>query len=133
MGRLPENTEAYTIEQMNKVLACITDRRNLAKVKTWDDLWNVAYQWCGKNYKYAKEAADDWGVAPMYLLLTALLYVEHPLLVGKGCSWKYPLVMAQAVILQAELNRVDVAIPIKSTDKSHRAVEVMSVPVEKMR
>jgi len=133
MGRLPENTEAYTIEQMNKVLACITDKNNRAKVKTWDDLWNVAYQWCGKNYKYAKDAAEDWGVAPMYLLLTALLYVEHPLLVGEGRSWKYSLVMAQAIILKVELNGSDVAIPIKSTDKSHKAVEIINEVVEKMQ
>lgn len=133
MGRLRENTEAYTIEQMNKVLACITDKNNRAKVKTWDDLWNVAYQWCGKNYKYANDAAEDWGVAPMYLLLTALLYVEHPLLVGEGRSWKYSLVMAQAVIIKVELNGSDVAIPIKSTDKSHKAVEIINEVVERMQ
>jgi hypothetical protein len=133
MGRKPDNTEAYTIEQMNKVLACITDHNNRAKVKTWDDLWNVAYQWCGKNYKYVKEVSDDWGVAPMYLLLTALLYVEHPLLVGEGRSWKYPLVPAQAVILQVELNHADIGVPIKSTDKANRGVERKTEPVEKMQ
>ena len=133
MGRKPDNTEAYTIEHMNKALACITYRNNRAKVKTWDDLWNVAYQWCGKNYKYVKDVADDWGVAPMYLLLTALLYVEHPLLVGEGRSWKYPLVLAQAVILQVELNHADIGVPIKSTDKSNRGVERKTEPVEKMQ
>lgn len=132
MGRKADNEEAYTIEQMNRVLGCITDKRNLQSLKTWDDLWNVAYQWCGKNYKHVKDTCDEWGVAPMYLLLTALLYVEHPLLVGDGRSWKYSLVMAQAVILQAEINRLDVAIPIKSTDKTNRGVERTAVPVEKM-
>ena len=133
MGRKPDNTEAYTIEQMNKVLACITDRNNRSNVKTWDDLWNVAYQWCGKNYKYVKDVAEDWGVAPMYLLLTALLYVEHPLLVGEGRSWKYPLVLAQAVILQVELNHADIGVPIKSTDKDNRGVERKTEPVGKMQ
>ena len=132
MGRKPDNTEAYTIEQMNKVLACITDRNNRSNVKTWDDLWNVAYQWCGKNYKYVKDVAEDWGVAPMYLLLTALLYVEHPLLVGEGRSWKYSLVMMQAVIIQTELQRADIGIPVKSTDKAHSPVDRTPQPVERM-
>lgn len=131
MGRKADNDEAYTIQQMNIVLACVTDRNNRAKVKTWDDLWNVAFQWCGKNYRFVKDAAEDWGVAPMYLLLTALLYVEHPLLVGEGRSWKYNFVMAQAMILKVEINQIDVSIPIKSTDTLHRVVDAKPELVER--
>ena len=131
MGRKKDDTDEFIIAQMSKVLSCITDKQNLLKVKTWEDLWNVAYQWCAKEYTHSENVAPEWGVAPVYLILTALLYVEHPLLVGEGRSWKYSLSYALALIAQVEFNRLDIGIPIKSTDKIHRDVETIRQPVER--
>jgi hypothetical protein len=132
MGRNKQDNEAHIIEQMQKVIDRITGNGNLSNLKTWDDLRLVAYQWCCKDYGYSKSVADDWGVAPIYLLLTALLYVEHPLLVGEGRSWLYSLQMSITKIFKIELNRIDVVIPIKSTDSLHRHVERIAQPVERI-
>jgi len=132
MPRKKEDNEAYIIEQMQKVIDRITGNDNLSNMKTWDDLRLVAYQWCLKDYSYSKSVADDWGVAPIYLLLTALMYVEHPLLVGEGRSWLYSLQMSITKIFKIELNRIDVVIPIKPTDSLHRHVERIAQPVERI-
>lgn len=132
MGRKKKDDDRDIIEQMQKVIDRITGKSNLATMKTWDDLRDVAYQWCCKDYAHSEKVADDWGVAPIYLILTALLYVEHPLLVGEGRSWLYSLQVSISIILKVELNRLDVGIPIKSTDSTHRDVERIAQPVEKM-
>lgn len=132
MGRRKKDDEGYIIEQMQKVIDRITGNGNIANMKTWDDLRDVAYQWCCKNYAHCERVADDWGVAPIYLLLTALLYVEHPLLVGEGRSWLYSMQVSITKIFKIELNRIDLPIPIKSTDKIHRAVERIAQPVERI-
>lgn len=132
MGRKKEDNEHYITEQMQKVIDRITAKSDLASVKTWDDLRLVAYQWCCKDYAYAKKEADSWGVAPIYLLLTALLYVEHPLLVGEGRSWLYSLEMSITKIFKIELNWLDVGIPIKSTVSIHRGVERITQTVERI-
>lgn len=132
MGRKAQDNESFIISQMQKVISRINEKQDLAKVKTWKDLWDIAYQWCCKNYKHGEEAAEDWGVAPVYLVLTALLYVEHPLLVGDGRSWNYSLPRAIAIILKVEINRIDVGIPINSTDSIHRDVERIGQPVERI-
>jgi hypothetical protein len=132
MGRKKEDNEAYIIEQMQKVIDRITGKHDLENMKTWDDLRDIAYKWCCKDYAHGKKVADDWGVAPIYLLLTALLYVEHPLLVGEGRSWLYSLQMSITKIFKIELNRIDVVIPIKSTDSVHRGVERIAQPVERI-
>ena len=130
MGRKKEDNEHYIIEQMQKVIDRINGKNYLANMKTWDDLRDIAYQWCCKNYKHSEDEAESWGVAPVYLILTALLYAEHPLLVGEGRSWRYPLPGAVAIISKVELNRLDVGIPIKSTDSTNRDVERINKPVE---
>ena len=132
MGRKKKDDEGYIIEQMQKVIDRITGKSNLANMKTWDDLRDIAYQWCCKDYAHCERDADSWGVAPIYLLLTALLYVEHPLLVGEGRSWLYSLQVSITKILKIELNRIDLPIPIKSTDKPHRGVERIAQPVERI-
>ena len=132
MGRKKKDDEGYITEQIQKVIDRITGHSNLSNMKTWDDLRDIAYQWCCKDYAHCKNVADDWGVAPIYLLLTALLYVEHPLLVGEGRSWLYSLQMSITKIFKIELNRIDVLIPIKSTDKAHRGVERIAQPVERI-
>lgn len=132
MARKKEDNEAYIIEQMQNVIDRITGNGNLANMKTWDDLRLVAYQWCCKDYAYCKKEADSWGVAPIYLLLTALLYVEHPLLVGEGRSWLYSLTGAITKIFKVELNRLDVGIPIKPTVTVHRDVERINQSVERI-
>ena len=132
MGRKKADNEGHIVEQMQIVIDRITGHGNIANMKTWDDLRDIAYQWCCKDYAHCKNVADDWGVAPIYLLLTALLYVEHPLLVGEGRSWLYSLQMSITKIFKIELNRIDVLIPIKSTDKTHRHVERIAQPVERI-
>lgn len=132
MGRKKKDDEGYITEQIQKVIDRITGNKNLSNVKTWDDLRDIAYQWCCKDYGHCKNVADDWGVAPIYLLLTALLYVEHPLLVGEGRSWLYSLQVSITKILKIELNRIDLPIPIKSTDSTHRDVERIEKPVERI-
>jgi len=132
MGRKKADNEGYITEQIQKVIDRITGNKDLANMKTWDDLRDIAYQWCCKDYAHCKNAADDWGVAPIYLLLTALMYVEHPLLVGEGRSWLYSLQMSITKIFKIELNRIDVVIPIKPTDSLHRHVERIAQPVERI-
>ena len=132
MGRKKKDDEGYIVEQMQKVIDRITGKSNFANMKTWDDLRDVAYQWCCKNYAHCEKEADGWGVAPIYLLLTALLYVEHPLLVGEGRSWLYSLQVSITKIFKIELNRIDLPIPIKSTDKIHSPVERIATPVERI-
>lgn len=132
MGRKKKDDEGEIIEQMQKVIDRITGNNDLSNIKTWDDLRDIAYQWCCKDYDHCKRVADDWGVAPIYLLLTALLYIEHPLLVGEGRSWLYSLQVSITKILKIELNRIDLPIPIKSTDKIHRGVERIIQPVERI-
>lgn len=132
MGRQKEDSEKYVIEQMQVVIGKITDKQVLSKAKTWADLWNVAYQWCGKNYAHSEQVAEEWGVAPMYLILTALLYVEHPLLVAEGRSWKYSLTGMLVLLLRVELNRLDVGVPINPTNKIHIDVQRIARDVERM-
>ena len=132
MARKKEDNEHYIIEQVQKVIDRITGKSNLANMKTWDDLRDVAYQWCCKNYKHSEDESESWGVAPIYLILTALLYVEHPLLVGEGRSWKYPLPGMVAIIAKVEVNRHDIGIPIKPTDYINRDVERIAQPVERI-
>lgn len=132
MGRKKEDSEGYVVEQVQKVIGKITNRATLGKAKTWDDLWDVAYQWCGKNYAHSEQVAEEWGVAPAYLVLAALLYVEHPLLVADGRSWKYTLTYSLALLVQVEIARVDVGVPIKPTNKIHKPVETIPYPVERM-
>lgn len=128
MARKVNDAIAIAIKEMNNVLGCITD----SKKKKWSDLWQVAFEFCNKNYSFAKQVSDEWGVAPMYLLLTALLYVEHPLLVGDGRAWKYNLVVMQVEILKAELNRWDLAIPFQSTEVINTHVDNFVQPVDKI-
>lgn len=131
MGRKKKDDEGYIIEQMQKVIDRITGNK-ISNMKTWDDLRDIAYQWCCKDYAHCERVADDWGVAPIYLLLTALLYVEHPLLVGEGRSWLYSMQVSIAKIIKIELNRIDLPTPIKSTDKIHSSVERIAQPVERI-
>jgi len=132
MARKKEDNEAYITEQIQNVIDRITGKHSLENMKTWDDLRDIAYKWCCKDYAHCKNVADDWGVAPIYLLLTALLYVEHPLIVGEGRSWLYSLQMSITKIFKVELNRIDVVIPVKSTDSVHRGVERIAQPVERI-
>jgi len=132
MARKKEDNEAYITEQIQNVIDRITGKHSLENMKTWDDLRDIAYKWCCKDYAHCKNVADDWGVAPIYLLLTALLYVEHPLIVGEGRSWLYSLQMSITKIFKMELNRIDVVIPVKSTDSLHRHVERIAQPVERI-
>lgn len=119
MARPKQSDEKYIIEQVQAVIANITDHRR----KTWEDLWDVAYQWCTKNYTHAEQTAGEWGVAPIHLILASLLYVEHQLLVGQGRSWLYSLAGAQTVIIRTELRRLDLPVPILSTSSIHIPVD----------
>lgn len=119
MPRKKHNDEQYAIEQVQKVISIVTEH----KTKSWDDLWNTAYQWCTRNYTHAEQTAQEWGVAPIYLILASLLYVEHPLLVGQGRSWLYSMEAAQIIIIQTELHRRDIPVPILSTHSVHSLVD----------
>ena len=134
MGRkkAEDSDYEYIKTQLGIVLERVTDKSDLTRLKTWDDLSNVAYQWCLKNYKHYQDEAADWGVAPIYLLLTALLFVEHPLLMDNG-RMRYGFIRAKAEILMAELWRVDVPIPILSTGTKNQPVEETALPVEEMK
>jgi len=130
MGRHTEDSEAYIIAQLGIVTACIVDHRR----KTWQELRDVAYRWCIKDYVHAKDTAETWGVAPIYLVHAALLYVEHPLLVADGLRWKYGIVRMQAEIMRVMVGRLDVDIPVKiqSTNCDHSHVDAIRQTVERM-
>lgn len=128
MGRTKDDLQEFAIEQVNQVLSCITE----SKTKTWLDLWQVAYQFCCKDYDYAVEHAKEWNVKPVFLIVASLLYVEHPLLVGQGRSWLYSLVGAEVEVIKAQMHRWDLAVPIKSTDSINTHVDRICVSVERI-
>lgn len=128
MGRKQNSNQHYILDQIQKTISVITEQ----KTKTWDDLWEIAYQWCVKNYEHHYTEAKAWGVTPGTLLHTALLYVEHPLLVGDGRSWLYTPMQAQAEIIWCEVNKQNVAIPIKSTNSIHNPNSMNPETVEKI-
>ena len=129
MGRHKQDDSEYIVSQLLIVTACIVEHRR----KTFQDLREVAYRWCIKDYQHGKDVADAWGVAPMYLIHAALLYVEHPLLVTEGRGWKYDMVRMQAEILRVVVGRLDVDIPISSTNSIHSPVDKIASLVDGMR
>ena len=130
MGRHKNEDETHTMKQMAIVVGRITQKTNLGALKTWDDLWNVAYQWCSKNYQHSQDEAASWGVAPIYLLLTALLFVEHPLLISDGYM-RFGWLRAMTEIIAVELERRDLPAPIKSTNIVNMGVERNVLSVDK--
>lgn len=108
MGRKKNEDDHFIEKEMSKVIHCIT----VTGTKTWDDLFEVALQFCLKNFQHAKDVADGWGVAPIHLLTVALLNVEHPLLVKDGYCNGY--LAMHADIIKAKIERWDLAVPLKN-------------------
>jgi hypothetical protein len=75
------------------------------------DIQKIVYQWCTKNYDHYKGLAKELNVKPSALILYALLYINHPLLVAPGRGLLYHFLQCKAVILMAELGQVQVEIP----------------------
>ena len=118
MGRRTYSNEHYFYDQLEKVTDVIAQKK-----RTWGDLREIAVQWCSKNYEYHKQEAKHWGVAPLYLLTTALLCVEHPLIVGEGRDWLYNPTEMTAKIVWAELTQANLPIPVNSTNSFHSPSE----------
>lgn len=119
MPRTHKDPEIYA--QVERVLSKISDHQTM----TWDDLYEVALNWCEKNYDHHREAARNFDVLPMALILTALLYVEHPLLVRPGAGWIHPnLEIACVEIIHVELNRLDVHVPVRHSIHKPNLIDV---------
>jgi hypothetical protein len=108
-------------EQLVEVIGKITDDLTM----TWDDLFDVAVQFCHKNFEYYITVAREKKVVPAALILAALLYVEHPLIIAPGRGIKYGFLRATAEIMKAELLETDLVIPVRVS-----STVSVSTPVE---
>lgn len=109
MGRKGNNNFDYMMERLAKVVELVTDYQ----VLTWDQVFTIAERWCMKDYQHHRDMAIQLEVEPVYLLWMALLYVEHPLLVGEGRGWLYGPMHSHAEIIQAELEGRDLPVPVR--------------------
>src|SRR5262245_19181646 len=107
MPRKP--SEEYLYDEVDHILDLITDQLLL----TWDELFEVAERWCKKDYTHHHEKASTLNVMPGSLLLTAMLYVEHPLLVSPGRGIMYNFMKCHILLIAAEMKQQDLAVPIK--------------------
>lgn len=81
----------------------------------WDELKNIAYRWCIRDYDHSVEVAKQLNVAPLALKLTALFYIEHPLLVAPSRGWIYNTDRAGIEIMRVELWEIPVEIPVNNS------------------
>lgn len=95
-------------DEVEHFIGQITDQQ----VTTWDELFEVAVQFCQKNYAYHVEVARRIGEKPGIVLLTAMLYVNHPLI----CSERgvmYSFMQCEAELIKAQLLETNLAVPVK--------------------
>lgn len=103
----------YIMNQLGEVLEKVTNTQEL----TWDELREVAGRWCRRDFDYCREQADKLKVTYIALVQTALLFVEHPMLVGaKG--WNFGPLRARAEILHVELWEL----PVEQVEVIHKVI-----------
>lgn len=117
MARRNENL----YDEVERFIGRITDQQ----VMTWDDLFTVAVKFCEKDYAYHIQTARRLGETPGVLLLTAMLYVQHPLICAER-GVMYNFTRCQAELLKAQLLELDLPVPVRkglSTVFIHSPIE----------
>lgn len=99
--------QSVTEEYCNQVLSKLTDTQEI----TPGDILEIAERWCKKDYQHHRDFANKHGLVPIAVIIIALLWIDHPLLVAPGRGMKYNILRASAEILECELLQKDVAIP----------------------
>lgn len=103
----------YIMNQLGEVL----DKVSTTQEMTWDELREVAGHWCRRDFDYCREQADKLKVTYIALVHTALLFVEHPLLVGEK-GWVFGPMRARAEILHVELWEM----PVEQVEVIHKVI-----------
>jgi len=80
---------------------------------TWDELFTVAEQWCMQNYEHHHQYAKEKGILPITAILTALLYVSHPLICRPNGEMIGGFLRCAAEIIAAQVEERKVPIPVK--------------------
>lgn len=96
-------------DEIRAELETVVDRMQTGQLKE-TMLKEIVYQWCRKNYKFHVDIASDLHLKPAALILFALLYTNHPLLMTER-SMHYGFLRAKAEILLVELEGRDVFMP----------------------
>lgn len=105
MRTAKDTNETITAELQTVIDAKLDNRLSESEIK------EIAYRWSTKDYQHHKTLAAQLNLKPSALLLFALLFTEHQLLVAPGRGIKYHFLQCKAVILMAELQEQDVEIP----------------------
>jgi hypothetical protein len=107
MSRTAKDTNELIAEELQTV---IDEMQNGHLSRS--EILEISYQWCNKNYEYHVKIANDLSIKPGALILFALLYINHPLLVADGRGLKYGFLRCKAEIIRAQLEERTVEIPI---------------------
>lgn len=108
MTRPKRTTNDQIASELRAVIDCVQDER-----LTWAEIEQIAYKWCIKDYDLYKQVAEKCKLIPSSLLLFALLFTEHPLVISPGRGLKGGFLWLQAQVLLAELNQEEVPPPPK--------------------
>jgi hypothetical protein len=109
---MPRKKEVSVTEQYcDDVLAKLTDTQEI----TEQQLIEIATEWCRKNYDHHRSFGLKHNLAPIALIIVALLWIEHPLLTAPGRGMILNIERAAAEILRCELLRLDVPIPVNNS------------------
>jgi hypothetical protein len=101
-----KTAEAPIYDDVERLIGRIVDDN----VTTWDAIYEVAVQFCYRNYQYHKDFAKSIGEKPITVIMLALLHTSHPLICcSSGPLWG--LVRCQAEILKAELEQRELPMP----------------------
>jgi hypothetical protein len=109
MARKKESS--ITEEYCNDVLSKLTETQEITEL----ELIELATEWCKKNYDHHRSFALKHNLAPIALIIVALLWIDHPLLTAPGRSMTFNPERAAAEIIRCELLRLDVPIPANNS------------------
>ena len=109
MARKKEGS--ITEEYCNDVLSKLTDTQEI----TEQEIIELATEWCKKNYDHHRSFALKHNLAPIALIIIALLWIEHPLLIVPSRGMTFNIERAAAEIIRCELLRLDVPIPANNS------------------
>lgn len=107
MARKAKDSNDFILEGLQTVIDRIQDGR-----LSEQEIRNIVYQWCTKNYQYVADKAAQLDLIPNRLTLYALLYVHHPLIVAPDGALRQHFLQATATIIQCQLEERTVEIPI---------------------
>ena len=98
MARKAKDSNEFIAEGLQVVI----DRMQSGRLKE-QDIKQIAYRWCARDYQYVADVAAELDLIPNRLTLYALLYIHHPLLVAPDGALRQHFVQATATIIQCQL------------------------------